>query len=173
MAPTSTRAPPTTRQRLLLKTTRARLRPRRRTHADTRPEARVADELYRSLRTLTCPLDNQTHLRLLGEATGRSQQLEPCTTQMLARGLSISESSARLLASAMGEHGALAVLQALAARKRVRRPRRFVSGCMAEEGEDSKPSSKPCHTFTMGHVGSGWRGWPCSRKRINEAGIAH
>lgn len=52
-----------------------------------------------------------------GEATGRGQQLELCTTQMLARGLSISESSARLLTNAMGEHGALAVLQALAKRK--------------------------------------------------------
>ena len=62
-------------------------------------------------------MDNETHVRLLGEATGRSQQLELCTTQLLARGLSISESSARLLTNAMGEHGALTVLQALAERK--------------------------------------------------------
>jgi hypothetical protein len=62
-------------------------------------------------------MDNETHVRLLGEATGRGQQLELCTTQMLARGLSISESKARLLTNAMGEHGALAVLQALAERK--------------------------------------------------------
>ena len=62
-------------------------------------------------------MDSDTHLRLLGEATGRSQQLELCTTQMLARALAIPESNARLLTTAMGQHGTFGVLERLATRK--------------------------------------------------------
>jgi hypothetical protein len=50
-------------------------------------------------------MDQPTHVRLLGEATGRGQQLELCTTQVLARALLVPESKARLLAHAMGYRG--------------------------------------------------------------------
>ena len=41
-------------------------------------------------------------MRLLGEATARSQQLELRTTQLLTRALPVTESTARLLATKMG-----------------------------------------------------------------------
>ncbi|MFC7500922.1 hypothetical protein [Nocardioides sp. GCM10030258] len=62
-------------------------------------------------------MDHDEHLRLLGEATGRSQQLELCTAQVLARALLVSESTARLLASKMGQGAILQVLTELAARR--------------------------------------------------------
>ncbi|WP_182378678.1 hypothetical protein [Nocardioides sp. WS12] len=62
-------------------------------------------------------MDHDEHRRLLGEATGRSQQLELCTAQVLAQALLVSESTARLLASKLGQAAILQVLTELAARR--------------------------------------------------------
>lgn len=62
-------------------------------------------------------MDHDEHVRLLGEATGRSQQLELCTAQVLARSLLVSESTGRLLASRMGQASILHVLAELAERR--------------------------------------------------------
>lgn len=59
-------------------------------------------------------MNHEEHMRLLGEATGRSQQLELCTAQILARALGVEESVARLLASKMGHSALLNVLAELA-----------------------------------------------------------
>jgi len=61
-------------------------------------------------------MNHEEHLRLLGEGTGRSQQLELCTTQVLSRALSVAESTARLLASKLGQAATLQVLDELASR---------------------------------------------------------
>ena len=58
-------------------------------------------------------MDHQTHIRLLGEATGRGQQLELCTVQVLARALLVPEFKARLLGNGLGHGGVLMVLQGL------------------------------------------------------------
>jgi hypothetical protein len=62
-------------------------------------------------------MEPDEHMRLLGEATGRSQQLELCTAQILARALPVTESTARLLASKMGQAAILQVLAELAGRR--------------------------------------------------------
>jgi hypothetical protein len=48
-------------------------------------------------------MDQDEHVKLLGEGAGRSQQLELCTAQLLARALQVPESTARLLATKMGK----------------------------------------------------------------------
>lgn len=62
-------------------------------------------------------MESDEHMRLLGEATGRSQQLELCTSQILAQALLVTESTARLLASKMGQAAILQVLAELAGRR--------------------------------------------------------
>jgi hypothetical protein len=62
-------------------------------------------------------MEHDEHVRLLGEATGRSQQLELCSAQVLARALAVTESTARLLASKMGQAAILQVLAELARRR--------------------------------------------------------
>lgn len=61
-------------------------------------------------------MDDETHLRLLGEATRASHQLELCTTNLLAAALNIPGHSARLLVDAMSQNGVLSVLDRLAQR---------------------------------------------------------
>ena len=61
-------------------------------------------------------MDHETHIQLLGRATGRSHQLELCTAQVLARVLAVAESRARLLTQGLGQGGTLRVLTTLAAR---------------------------------------------------------
>lgn len=60
-------------------------------------------------------MDHDAHLRLLGLLTARSQ-LELVTAQIMARAITVPESTGRLLVSATGVGAALAVLQALATR---------------------------------------------------------
>jgi hypothetical protein len=62
-------------------------------------------------------MNSEGHLRLLGEGAGRSQQLELCTAQVLARALPVGESTARLLASKSGQSAILQVLDELARRR--------------------------------------------------------
>lgn len=58
-------------------------------------------------------MDHDSHLRLLGLTTARGHQLELVTAQILARTLTVPESTARLLVSATGVGAALGVLQTL------------------------------------------------------------
>ena len=61
-------------------------------------------------------MDHDAHLRLLGLLTARSHQLELVTAQIMARAITVPESTGRLLVSATGVGAALSVLQALATR---------------------------------------------------------
>lgn len=69
-----------------------------------------------SVRDYCHRMNHEDHLRLLGEGTGRSQQLELCTAQVLSRALLVAESTARLLASKLGQAAILQVLDELASR---------------------------------------------------------
>jgi hypothetical protein len=62
-------------------------------------------------------VDHDEHVRLLGAAVGRSQQLELATTQVLARVLGVVESTARTLSGGMGMSRTLDCLQTLADRR--------------------------------------------------------
>lgn len=59
-------------------------------------------------------MDHDTFLLLLGEATARGQQVELCTTQVLARAMGVSESEARRVTSSMTQKAALERLENLA-----------------------------------------------------------
>ena len=62
-------------------------------------------------------MDHKERLQLLGLTTAVSHQLELITAQVLARTLTISDSTARLVASAMGVGAALGVMQTLTSRQ--------------------------------------------------------
>lgn len=62
-------------------------------------------------------MDHESRLQLLGLTTAMSHQLELVTAQILARTLLISESTARLVAGAMGVGSALGVMQTLTTRQ--------------------------------------------------------
>lgn len=62
-------------------------------------------------------MDHESRLQLLGLTTAVSHQLELVTAQILARALKVSESTARLVSSAMGVGSALGVMQTLTIRR--------------------------------------------------------